>query len=71
MWEGTLQEDQEVYLMVKSHENKVLEIKEVLDKEHPYKVYEFLYHNVHIGNNKYEEWVNDVLKLIQLIHLTI
>lgn len=61
IWEGQLQEDQEVYLMIKSSENKVEEIKKVLDKEHPYKVYEFLYQEVKIGNDKYAEWLNSSL----------
>ncbi len=61
MWEGALQEDHEVYLMIKSLENKVSGIKKVLDSEHPYKVYEFLYHEVKSVNEKYSDWIIKLL----------
>jgi periplasmic divalent cation tolerance protein len=61
MWEGALQEDHEVYLMIKSRENKVSGIKKVLDSEHPYKVYEFLYHEVKSVNEKYSDWIIKLL----------
>ena len=61
IWEGSLQEDSEVYLMIKSKENKINGIKSVLDKEHPYKVYEFLYHEVKSANDKYTDWINSTL----------
>lgn len=58
IWEGKLQEDSEVYLMIKSKDNKISSIKKILDREHPYKVYEFLYHEVKSVNDKYTEWIN-------------
>lgn len=61
MWEGALQEDKEVYILIKSKENKIEEIKKLLDDNHPYKVYEFLYYNVESGNKKYSEWVDLVI----------
>ena len=61
MWEGALQEDHEVYLIIKSKENKVSGIKKVLDTEHPYKVYEFLYHEIKSVNDKYSEWINTLV----------
>jgi periplasmic divalent cation tolerance protein len=61
MWEGKLQEDSEVYLMIKSKNNKISSIKKVLDKEHPYKVYEFLCHEVKSVNDKYTEWINSLV----------
>lgn len=64
MWEGKLQEDDEVYLLIKTEEEKVNKVKEVLDKEHPYKIYEFLYHPVESGNSRYLEWAESMMKKI-------
>jgi uncharacterized protein involved in tolerance to divalent cations len=61
MWEDKLQEEKEVYIMIKSNEEKVEMIKSLLDKEHPYKIYEFLYHQVESANDKYTDWVNSIL----------
>jgi periplasmic divalent cation tolerance protein len=61
MWERAIQDDNEVYLLIKTRESKVESIKAVLDKEHPYKVYEFLYHEVISANEKYTEWVDSSL----------
>ena len=44
--------------MIKSKDNKISSIKKILDREHPYKVYEFLYHEVKSVNDKYTEWIN-------------
>ena len=67
MWEGALQEDKEVYLMIKSNENKIADIKNILDREHPYKVYEFLVNEVKSVNEKYTEWVNSSLEQDKII----
>ncbi len=67
MWEGALQEDKEVYLMIKSKENRIADIKNVLDREHPYKVYEFLINEVKSVNEKYTEWVNSSLDQDKII----
>jgi periplasmic divalent cation tolerance protein len=61
MWEGKLQNDNEVYLLIKTKENKVESIRTVLNSEHPYDVYEFLYHEVQSANEKYTEWVDSCL----------
>jgi len=62
LWEDKLQQDEEVYLMIKSQEEKIEAIKHILDQEHPYKIYEFLYHRVESGNDKYTDWINSTLK---------
>lgn len=61
MWEGSLQEDNEVYILIKSQENKIPMIKDVLDKDHPYKIYEFLYHDVSSANDQYSKWLESSL----------
>ena len=48
IWEDKLNIDNEIYLMLKTSEEKVDEIKSLLDKNHPYKVYEFIYFELKI-----------------------
>ena len=43
--------------MLKTSEEKVDEIKSLLDKNHPYKVYEFIYFDITGGNEKYLDWI--------------
>lgn len=57
IWEDKLQEESEVYLMLKTIKNSIPDIKKVLDENHPYEVYEFLYHEVNSANNQYTEWI--------------
>jgi len=61
IWEDKLNIDKEIYLMLKTSEEKVNEIKNILDNNHPYKVYEFIYFDIKGGNEKYFEWMGQVL----------
>jgi len=61
IWEDKLNIDKELYLMLKTSEEKVKEIKEVLDNNHPYKVYEFIYYDIKGGNDKYFDWMGQIL----------
>lgn len=61
IWEDNLNIDKELYLMLKTSEEKVNEIKNILDSNHPYKVYEFIYFDIKGGNDKYFDWMNQVL----------
>ena len=60
-WEGKIEEAKEAYLMLKTNKDSIEKIKEILDNEHPYKVYEFLYFPMQVGNNKYAEWMQENL----------
>lgn len=61
IWEDKLNIDKELYLMLKTSEEKVKEIKEVLDNNHPYIVYEFIYYDIKGGNDKYFDWMGQIL----------
>ena len=61
MWEGKLNTDKELYLMLKTSEEKVNEIKSILDKNHPYEVYEFIFSEIKGGNEKYLQWMQEVM----------
>lgn len=61
IWENKLNTDKEIYLMLKSSEENVKEIKSILDENHPYKVYEFIYFDIKGGNEKYIDWMHEVM----------
>ncbi len=56
-WEGKLEEDNEVYVVIKTTQNKVDEIQKLLKENHPNKVYEFIYTSIEGGNPDYMDWV--------------
>lgn len=58
IWEEKINVDKEIYLMLKSTEDQVNEIKSILDLNHPYKVYEFIYFEIKGGNDKYLDWLH-------------
>lgn len=61
IFEEKLTIDNEVYLMIKTQEDKIKDIKVVLDEMHPYKVYEFIYVEAKAANDKYFEWIDSTL----------
>ena len=65
IWEDKLNTEKELYLMLKSSEEKVPEIKKILDEFHPYEVYEFIYFDIKGGNEKYIDWMHDTMNPIK------
>ena len=61
IWEDKVNTDKELYLMLKTSEEKVDEIKAILDKNHPFEVYEFIYFDIKGGNDKYLEWIHKTI----------
>ncbi len=61
IWEEKVNTDKEVYLMLKTSEENVPNIKSLLDENHPYKVYEFIYFDIKGGNDKYIEWMHQTI----------
>lgn len=60
-YEGKLNEDKESYLIIKSLENKISDIKDYLKSNHPYQIHEFIYSTVNAGNEEYYKWVESNL----------
>jgi len=56
-WEGKLEEDNEVYVIIKSTENMVPEIQKTIKENHPNQVFEFIYTLIEGGNQDYLDWV--------------
>lgn len=60
-WEGKINEDSEVLLMVKTSTSKVDEISKFIRENHPYAVAEVISFPIENGNQPYLEWITKVL----------
>ncbi len=56
-WEGEIQIDQEVLMIVKTTQALRAQVIEVVAKEHPYDVPECIFMRVDDGNSPYLSWV--------------
>ncbi len=60
-WEGKINEDSEVLLMIKTNTSKVDEISKYIRENHPYTVAEVISFPIENGNQPYLEWITNVL----------
>lgn len=56
-WRGTVEESQEVLLIFKTRREIVKQLKEVIMKEHPYEVPEFIELQANNVNASYLKWI--------------
>ena len=56
-WEGAVQKDDEVLMVVKSRPERWGEIEEAMEKEHPYDVPAVVHLSIADGSAKYLEWL--------------
>ena len=59
-WDNTICEDEEALLVIKTTEEKVLELMEKIRSEHSYELAEIISLEVKEGEEKYLEWVKKV-----------
>ncbi|KAM9820007.1 protein CutA homolog isoform X3 [Syngnathus typhle] len=60
-WQGAIQEDSEVLLMIKTRSSKVLALTDYVRQNHPYEVAEVISLPIHQGNPPYLKWIADVV----------
>lgn len=56
-WEGKVQKDDEVLMVVKSRPERWGEIEEAMEKEHPYDTPEVIHLAIADGSEKYLKWL--------------
>ena len=61
-WEGSIQEDSEVLLMVKTHQDRLSRLIELIQQHHPYKVAEVISLPIETGNPPYLAWMSECLQ---------
>lgn len=60
-WEGKINEDSEVLMMIKTKTCKVEELTNFVKANHPYTVCEVISLPIHNGNDAYLKWISDVV----------
>lgn len=61
-WEGKLEQQQEIQLMLKSDQAHMQDLFTLLKQQHPYQTPELLALPVHDGDNDYLSWLNASLR---------
>lgn len=61
MWEGKINEDAEVLMMIKTRTSKVDELIKFVRENHPYSVAEVISTKIENGNNLYLKWIEEVV----------
>ncbi|XP_025104792.1 protein CutA homolog isoform X2 [Pomacea canaliculata] len=59
-WEGKIEEDSELLLMLKTMTSKVDAVSDFVRKNHPYSVAEVISAKIDNGNPPYLKWISDV-----------
>ncbi|BET01703.1 CutA1 divalent ion tolerance protein [Nesidiocoris tenuis] len=58
-WEGEVNEDSEVLMMIKTRTSRMPELTDFVVKHHPYKVCEVISTKIDDGNFPYLKWITD------------
>jgi periplasmic divalent cation tolerance protein len=58
-WEGELQEDDEHLMVIKTRRTYIDDIRDLLDKQHPYHLPELVSLEVEDGSASYLRWIRD------------
>ena len=61
-WQGTIEEEQEVLLLIKSTQDLVAPIADLLDRIHPYEVPELIATPIIDGSTAYLSWLGESLR---------
>ncbi|XP_048056787.1 protein CutA homolog [Megalobrama amblycephala] len=60
-WQGKIEEDSEVLLMIKTRSSKIPALAEYVRSNHPYEVAEVISLPIDQGNPPYLKWIGDVV----------
>lgn len=60
-WEGKINEDKELLLMIKTKSGKVDELTKFVRENHPYSVAEVISFPIENGNLPYLKWIHDTV----------
>ncbi|XP_060558474.1 protein CutA homolog [Ruditapes philippinarum] len=60
-WEGKINEDSELILMIKTSSEKVPELSKYVRENHPYDCAEVISSKIDDGNEPYLKWISDTL----------
>ncbi|TPX57489.1 hypothetical protein SpCBS45565_g08193 [Spizellomyces sp. 'palustris'] len=58
-WDGAVQEDSELLMIMKTHASLVPQVTEYVKAEHPYKIPELIVTKIEGGNDAYIKWISE------------
>ncbi len=61
-WKGSVEEDEELLLMIKTTANRYQQMQEKLQEWHPYEVPEIIAVDIKEGLPAYLQWMNEITK---------
>ncbi|TRX53145.1 divalent-cation tolerance protein CutA [Thalassomonas sp. M1454] len=61
-WQGELQQDSEVMLIIKTKSSLFTELKQHIEQLHPYDVAEIIALDIQQGNELYLNWITNTVK---------
>ena len=57
-WQGELQQDEEIQLMIKTTQERYLAIEQYIKQQHSYELPEIIALPIHTGSAEYLQWLN-------------
>lgn len=60
-WEGKIENDSEVLMMIKTRTTRIPELTEFVKKNHPYDVCEVITTSIEQGNRQYLDWIGKIV----------
>ena len=64
-WEGKIENDSEVLMMIKTRSSRIEELTEFVKKNHPYDVCEVITTSIEGGNKEYIDWIGKVVPAVK------
>ena len=64
-WEGKIENDAEVLMMIKTRSSRIEELTEFVKKNHPYDVCEVITTSIEGGNKEYIDWIGKVVPAVK------
>ena len=64
-WEGKIENDAEVLMMIKTRSSRIAELTEFVKKNHPYDVCEVITTSIEGGNKEYIDWIGKVVPAVK------
>ncbi len=61
-WNNEITEDEEYLMLIKTKKDLFQQVKEEIEKLHPYEIPEIISLEISQGNEKYLEWINTCTK---------
>lgn len=63
-WNGSIENSEEIILLIKTTEDKYDQLEDLIRKNHPYEIPEIIAFEIKKGFNKYLNWIEDETRIL-------